>query len=122
MLCTGTNSVVGQLYFKNRLIEKRLDLWLPKVGVNEGGGQGGTGQRQDGKLDGRQGKMSGGSDGKKNPPAVWEIRVQSLGWEDPLEEGMVTHYRILTWRIPMDRVAGQATVHGVAKSWTGVSD
>ena len=41
MLCTGTNSVVGQLYFKNRLIEKRLDLWLPKVGVNEGGGGGG---------------------------------------------------------------------------------
>ena len=31
----------------------------------------------------------------KNPPAMWEIWVQSLGWEDPLEEGMATHSRIL---------------------------
>ena len=30
----------------------------------------------------------------KNPPAVWEIWVQSLGWEDPLEEGMATHLSI----------------------------
>ena len=40
----------------------------------------------------------GGSAGK-NPPAVWEIWVQSLGWEDPLEEGMATHSSILAWRI-----------------------
>ena len=39
----------------------------------------------------------------KNPPALWEIRVWSLGWEDPLEEGMETHSSILAWRIPMDR-------------------
>ena len=44
--------------------------------------------------------------------------VQSLGWEDPLEEGMATHSNILVWRIPMDRGAWRATVHGVTKSWT----
>ena len=36
----------------------------------------------------------------KNLPAMWETRVQSLGWEDPLEKGMATHSSILTWRIP----------------------
>ena len=36
----------------------------------------------------------------KNLPAMQEIWVQSLGWEDPLEEGMRTHSSILTWRIP----------------------
>ena len=36
----------------------------------------------------------------KNLPAVWETRVQSLGWEDPLEKGKVTHSSILAWRIP----------------------
>ena len=54
----------------------------------------------------------------KNLPAMKEIWVQSLGWEDPLEEGMTTHSSILAWRIPMDRGAWRATVHGVAKSWT----
>ena len=58
----------------------------------------------------------------KNLPAVWETWVQSLGWEDPLEEGMATHSSILAWRIPMDRGAWQATVHGVAKSQTRLSD
>ena len=58
----------------------------------------------------------------KKPPAVRETWVQSLGWEDPLEEGMATHSSILDWRIPMDRGAWQATVHGVAKSWTRLSD
>ena len=51
----------------------------------------------------------------KNPPATWETWVQSLGWEDPLEEGMATHSSILTWRIPMDRGTWRATVHGVAR-------
>ena len=50
----------------------------------------------------------------KNPSATWETWVQSLSWEDPLEEGMATHSSILAWRIPMDRGACQATVHGVA--------
>ena len=36
----------------------------------------------------------------KNPPAMWETRVRSLGWEDPLEEETATHSSILAWRIP----------------------
>ena len=36
----------------------------------------------------------------KNPPAMQETWVQSLGWEDPLEEGKATHSSILAWRIP----------------------
>ena len=58
----------------------------------------------------------------KNPPAIWETWVRSLDWEDPLEEGMATLSNILAWRIPMDRGAWQATVHGVAKSWICLSD
>ena len=38
----------------------------------------------------------------KNPPAVLETWVRSLGWENPLEEGMATHSSILAWRIHMD--------------------
>ena len=54
----------------------------------------------------------------KNLPAMWETWVQSLGWEDSLEEGMATHSSILAWRITMARGAWKATVYGVAKSWT----
>ena len=43
------------------------------------------------------------------------MRVPSLGREDPLEEGMATHYSILPWRIPVDRGAWQVTVHGGRK-------
>ena len=39
----------------------------------------------------------------KNLPVTQETWVQSLGWEDPLEEGMAIHSSILTWRILMDR-------------------
>ena len=46
------------------------------------------------------------------------MQVQSLGQEDPLEEGMATHSSILAWGIPMDRGAWRATVHGVAQSQT----
>ena len=42
----------------------------------------------------------------KNPPAMWETWLQSLGWEDPLEEGMATHSRILAWRIPWTEEPG----------------
>ena len=48
----------------------------------------------------------------KNLPAMWETWVPSLGWEDPLEEGMATHSSILAWRVPMDRGACQAIVMG----------
>ena len=47
-----------------------------------------------------------------------ETQGRSLGWEDPLEEGMTTHSSILAWRIPMDRGASLATGHGVAQSLT----
>ena len=57
----------------------------------------------------------------KNPLVIQETWVRSLGWEDPLEEGMATHSSILGWRIHMDRGACQATVHGVTKSWTQLS-
>ena len=63
----------------------------------------------------------GGSVGKESPCNAGDL-VQSLGWEDPLEEGMETYSSILVWRIPMDRGAWWATVHGVAKSWTRLSD
>ena len=58
----------------------------------------------------------------KSLPAMWETWVQSLGKEDPLEEDMANHSSILAWRIPMDREAWQVTVHGIAKSWTRLSD
>ena len=47
--------------------------------------------------------------------AMWETWVRSLSWEDSLEKRMATHSSILDWRIPW-------TVHGVAKSWTRLSD
>ena len=49
----------------------------------------------------------------KNPPAMQETQVQSLGQEDPLEKGMITHSTCL--ENPMDRGVWQATVRGVAK-------
>ena len=58
----------------------------------------------------------------KNPLAMWDIWVCSPDWEDPLEKGMATYSSILAWRIPMDRGAWWATVHGVAKSWTQLSN
>ena len=58
----------------------------------------------------------------KNPPAMWDTWVQSLGWEDPMEESMAIHANILAWRIPMERGAWQATVHGAAKTQTRLSN
>ena len=58
----------------------------------------------------------------KNLPAMQEIWVQTLDWEDPLIEGMATHSSILAWSIPMDRGAWQATVHGVKKSQIRLSN
>ena len=47
---------------------------------------------------------------------MWEAWVQSLGREDPLEEGVATHSRILAWRIPWTEEPGG--LHRVAKSQT----
>ena len=58
----------------------------------------------------------------KNPPAMQETQVRSLGWENPLEEGMATHSTIFAWRIPMDRGAWWAAVHEIAKSQTRLSN
>ena len=52
----------------------------------------------------------------KNPPAMRETWIPSLDWKDTLEEEMATHSGILVWRIPMDRGAWWATVHGVTKN------
>ena len=54
----------------------------------------------------------------KNWPAMQETWVQSLGWEDPLEDGMATQSSILAGRITMNREAWQAAVHGLAKGQT----
>ena len=59
----------------------------------------------------------------KNQPALQETWVQSLVWDDPLEEGMATHSSILAWRIPWtEEPGGLHTVHGVAKSRTRLSE
>ena len=42
----------------------------------------------------------------KNSPAMWETSVQSLGWEDPLEEEVTTHSSILAWKIPWTEEPG----------------
>ena len=57
---------------------------------------------------------------EKNPPAVRETCIQSLGQEDPLEESMATHSNIPAWKILMDRGAGNPP--GVAKSRPQRSD
>ena len=51
-----------------------------------------------------------------------EMWVWSLGQEDPLEGDIATHSSYSCLKSPMDREAWQATVHGVAKSWTQLSD
>ena len=43
----------------------------------------------------------------KRLPPMWEIQVRSLGWEDPLEEEMITHSSILVWRIPRTEMPGR---------------
>ena len=51
----------------------------------------------------------------KNLPAMWETWVRSLDWEDPLEEGMATHYSILTWRIPWTEDPGGLQSNGLPR-------
>ena len=52
----------------------------------------------------------------KNPPAVRETWVQSLGWEDPLEEGMATCSGILAWRIPRTEEPGRLQSLGLQRA------
>ena len=54
----------------------------------------------------------------ENLPAMQETQAQSLGWEYPLEKTLATHSSTLAWRIPMDRGAWWATIHGIAASET----
>ena len=58
----------------------------------------------------------------KNPPAMWKTWVQSLGWEDSPGEGHGNPLQCSCLENPMDRGAWQATVHGVPKSQTQLSD
>ena len=58
----------------------------------------------------------------KNLLAMQETWVRSLGWEDPLEKGMATHFSIFDLRVPLSGGAWRATVPGVAKSCTWLSN
>ena len=58
----------------------------------------------------------------ENPPAMQEIQVQSLCWEDPLEKSMATHSSILAWKIPWTEEPGRLQSTGVTKSWIPLSD
>ena len=51
----------------------------------------------------------------KNTPGMQETWVQSLGWEDPLEEGMATHSSILVWRIPWTEEPGELQSVGLQR-------
>ena len=57
----------------------------------------------------------------KNPPAVRDTWVLSLGWEDPLKKGMATHSSIRVWRIPWTEEPGRLWSMG-SQSQTQLSD
>ena len=63
----------------------------------------------------------GSSAGKESTCSAGD-QIRFLGWEDPLEEGMAAHSSIHAWRIPVDWGVWWAIVHGVAKSWTRLSN
>ena len=58
----------------------------------------------------------------KNLSVMWETWVQSLVWEDPLEESKAIHSSIFAWKIPVDKGAWWAAVHRVTKNQTRLSD
>ena len=64
----------------------------------------------------------GDSDGKESACNVGDLGLIPGSGRSPGGEGMATHCNILAWRIPMDRGASWATVHGVTESWTQLSD
>ena len=63
--------------------------------------------------------------GVKNPHAMQEMQetqVQSLSWEDPLEEEMATHFSIFAWEIPWTKQLGGVQSMGSQKNWIRLSD
>ena len=58
----------------------------------------------------------------KNPPAVWETWVWSLGWKASLKEGKATHSSMLAWRIPCTEEPGGLQFMGLQKSQTQLSE
>ena len=63
-----------------------------------------------------------GGTGVENMPVMRETRIQSLGWEDPLEKGMAAHSSILAWRLPWTEETGRLQSMGSQKGWTQLSD
>jgi len=63
-----------------------------------------------------------GGSAVKSSPTMQKRWVQSLGWEDPLEKEMATHYSILAWRIPWTEGTGGPQSTGSQKSSTQISD
>ena len=57
----------------------------------------------------------------KNPPAMQEMWVRSLGWEDPLEEALATHFSILVWTVPWTEEPGGLQSMWLS-SWTRLSN
>ena len=58
----------------------------------------------------------------KNAPTMRKSQVQSLDQEDPLDKGRTTHSSAFPWRIPWTEEPGRATVHGISKSQTQLSN
>ena len=58
----------------------------------------------------------------KNPPAVQEKQVQSLGQEDPLEKGMATCSSILAWEIPWTEEPDWLQSTGLQKTWQNLAN
>ena len=78
------------------------------------GCQGGWG-KEEGQTGKRVGRASLVAQMVKNQPAMQETWVRSLGWEDPLEEGMATHSSILAWRIPQTEDPGRLQSMGLQR-------
>ena len=58
----------------------------------------------------------------KNLPAMWEPQVQSLGWEDPQEKEITTHFSILAWRIPWtEEPGGLQSIDSNMTEWLSLS-
>ena len=69
--------------------------------------------------------LSGGTSGKEPPANEGQLKetwVQSLGWEDPLEEGMATHSRILAWRSPWTEEPGRLQSTGSQRLYFNVDE